>query len=436
MTGAFEQALTDRAEDVLETCTACGKCFEVCPMTGPAGLAGTVATEVTSAIRELLSGGRGSSAAERWASVCSGSGTCIPACPEGVNPRFMLTLARLAISRSRPQEARRAAGAQGFRTMSKAVRVLSRIQMPASILARFDAQDVPGEAGHAELVFYTGCNLRRTPHIALLCFEILDSLGVDWRVEGGPQACCGIIQTRAGDLEMAGNVAYRTTDRFAAARPRTVLSWCPTCTVQIGENVLPGRRTQEPARFDFGMQPFIVWLAERLDHLKPMMVHPVRKRIALHEHPGVAGVTQSAVKILNAIPGLELVDLEQPRVGYMCNTLQPLPQFKRDLHQQLLTAAAEAKVDALAGIYHVCHRELCSHESDWPFEVVNVMELIGASMGIAAEDVFKRLKKMQDLDAVLADVADLAREHGLSLDDVQEIVAKELLGEQPLALRG
>lgn len=430
----FADALFARAEDVVQSCTGCGKCYEVCPMPGPAGLGGETPVSITSAVRDLVAGGPGSAAAERWASVCSGSGHCIPVCPEGVNPRFMLTLARLAVVKAKPEPVRRKAGAEAFRTMSKAVRVLSRIQLAPEVLSRFDEVDEAGTTDPVDVVFYTGCNLRRTPHIALLCFELLDRLGVTWRVEGGPQSCCGVIQTRNGDVAMAGNVAYRTTDRFAAARPKTVLAWCPTCHVQIGENVLPGRRMQQPDAFSFGMQPFIVWLAERLDQLRPMMTHRVEKRVALHEHPGVAGVTEATIKILRAIPGLDFVDLEQPSVGYMCNTLQPLPAFKRDLHRHLLEAAAEAKVDALAGVYHVCHRELCAHERDWPFEVINVMDLIGAAMGFAAEDVFKRLKTLQDADAVLADVAGLAETYGLKLDDVREVVAKELLGEQPLEL--
>ncbi len=48
-------------------------------------------------VLDLLRGGAGSPESERWAKVCSGSGNCIPACPEGVNPRFMLALTRVAM---------------------------------------------------------------------------------------------------------------------------------------------------------------------------------------------------------------------------------------------------------------------------------------------------------------------------------------------------
>ena len=430
----FADALAERATGVLDACTACGKCFDVCPMTTPAGLDREDGASATAAIRGLIAGGEGSAAAERWASVCSGSGSCIPACPEAVNPRFMLTLARLAVARRKAEEVQRRTGAVAFRRMSRSVRVMSRMQLEPDVLARFDGIDADREV-QIDAVFYTGCNLRRTPHIALLCFDIMDALGITYRVEGGPQACCGIIQLRSADLAVAGNIAYRTSDRFTQGRPKHVLAWCPTCHIQFSETVLPGRKMQEPERFGFDMAPFVVFLASQIERLRPLMTKHVDKRVALHEHPGVAGVSEAALELLRAVPGLEIVDLAQPSVGYMCNTLQPLPEFKRDLHRQLLEAAADAKVDALAGVYHVCHRELCSHERDWPFEVVNFLELIGESMGLSREDIFKRLKKSQDVNAILADVADIAARHGIRLDDLQDVVANEMLGEQPLEMQ-
>ena len=429
MSETFAQGLQARAQQVLDSCTACGRCFEVCPMTAPAGLADRDATRVTGGVLDIIRGGDVSPDSQRWAQVCSGSGSCIPACPEGVNPRFMLALARVAIQRRASAEEQHSKGSAAFAKMGRGVRVLSRMQLPADTLRRFRG-DGPVETP-PEVVFYTGCNVLKTPHIVLLALDILDALGVSYRVMGGPGDCCGVIQFRTGDLDASGRVAWRTTDRFSATGAGKVLAWCPTCAIQIGENVLPAR-AQAPA---YGLEPFVVYLAGQLDRLRPLMRHRVEKRVALHEHPGLAGVCESAVGILKAIPGLEFVELEQPQAGYMCNTLQPLPAFKRELHQGLLEAAAAARVDALAGVYHACHRELCSHEVDWPFEVVNFLELIGESMGIRREDSYKRLKKMQDADAILADVMDLVERHGLALDEVRAVIEKELLGEQPLPLR-
>ena len=424
MDAPFELALQTRAAAVLRDCTACGACVEACPMPGPAGIDATDPPGIAAGVLALLRGEAHPAAAARWAAVCSGSGHCIPACPHGVNPRFMLTLARLAMQRRADAATRRKDGFARFGAMTRGVRVLSRLQLPPDLLARFrPEEDAPGEA--PEVVFYTGCNLLKTPHIALLCFDIMDAMGIRYRVLGGPSHCCGVLQFRAGDLATAGRIAYRTVDRLAESGGR-VLSWCPTCQVQLGEVVIPGR----PAEDRLELTPFLLFLQERLDALRPLLRHPVRKRVGLHEHPGIAGVTEAAQALLRAVPGLDFVDLAQPRVGYMCNTLNALPDYKRAVHRAQLQAAADAGVDTLAGIYHACHRDLCSHERDWPFAVVNFLELIGESMGLVRPDAFKRLKLMQDVDAILADAAPLIATSGLDLDEARAVVLADMLGER------
>ena len=136
------------------------------------------------------------------------------------------------------------------------------------------------------------------------------------------------------------------------------------------------------------------------------------------------------------VPGIEIVDLAQPAVGLMSNALNALPEYKRSLQRAELEAAEWAKVDALVAIYHVDHRELCAHERDWPFKIVNILDIVGASMGLAHADHFKRLKIMQDADAIVADCKDMIAAHGLDLAFARAVVEKAMLAEQPLPLRG
>ena len=421
---SFDQALHLRVAEILDRCTACGACAEICPMPGPAGIDTSEPERLTAGILTLLRGGSHADAA-RWAEVCSGSGHCIPVCNYDVNPRLMLSLARVATLEATAPADRRQTGFSRFGAMTKGVRVLSRLQLSPDTLARFRKGE---EEPDPEVVFYTGCNVLKTPHIALLALDIMDAMGVRYRVMGGPSACCGVLQFGAGDLSTSGRVAYRTLDRLAEAAPRA-LSWCPTCQVQLSEIVAP---TRPGSSLD--MVPFVRFLAERLDTLRPLLRHRVDKRVGLHEHPGNPGVPEAAEAILRTIPGVEFVDLEQPRVGYMCNKLTPLPTFKRNVHRKQLEAAAEAGVTTLAGIYHACHRELCSHERDWPFKVVNFLELVGESMGLQRPDLFKRLKLMQDVDAILLDAAPLIEGNGLDLDEARDVVLRDMLGEQPLPL--
>ena len=69
-----------------------------------------------------------------------------------------------------------------------------------------------------DFVFYTGCNVLKTPHMALIALDIMDALGVTYRVMGGPTHCCGVIQLRTGDTEVSGRVAASSLDKLAEGK--------------------------------------------------------------------------------------------------------------------------------------------------------------------------------------------------------------------------
>jgi heterodisulfide reductase subunit D len=413
-----------RGAEIADLCTRCGDCFRACPMVAPAGIGNADPTATTAAIVDLVTGGIGNSDAVRWANVCSGSGNCIPACSHGVNPRFMVQLAR-GFARAQTEGAPLATRWRApFGTMSRGVRVLSRLQMPPETLARLRGQDRPSRRHPAEVVFYTGCNILKTPHIALLCLDILDLLGVDYEVMGGPGQCCGVYQFREGDFANTARVGFATIDGLAKAGTSTVLSWCPSCQLQIGEVALPSYERQFGGR-PFDLNPFLVYLADRADELARLMMHRVDKRVALHERPVLPQVMAAVKKLLAIVPGVELVDIDVPRVGTQANSLAALPAFKRELVQRELAAVADAGVTTLATVYHACHRELCDAGQGRNLEIVNFMEILGAGLGLYAEDLYKRLKLMGDIDAVIAETSPLIAEHGLDLDTVRDALLAE-----------
>jgi heterodisulfide reductase subunit D len=135
------------------------------------------------------------------------------------------------------------------------------------------------------------------------------------------------------------------------------------------------------------------------------------------------------------VPGITIVDLHQPAVGLQSNNLKVLPNYRRELDRLELMAAEAAGVDALVAIYHSDHRALCAHERDWPFRILNIYEVVGASMGLHHDDHFKRLKMMQDADSILDDCRDLVNQHGLD-PKTTRLAIQAMLDEQPLPLRG
>jgi hypothetical protein len=251
---------------------------------------------------------------------------------------------------------------------------------------------------------------------------------------GGPTHCCGIVQMRAGDVATSGRVGEGTLDKLAHSKSGQVLSWCPSCQVQFAETTLPTIEKTRGAK-PFEMTPFTLFIRKNLDRLRPHLRERVPMRIALHRHPGIAGVVDAAQDILRSVPGIEIVDLHQPAVGLQANSIRVLPAYRRELQEQELKAAAAAGVDALVAVYHSDHRELCAHERDWPFRIMNIYEIVGASMGLHRDDHFKRLKMMQDADAILADCRDLVEAHGLDVEATRAAIVA-MLDEQPAPLRG
>jgi len=422
-------ALDQRVEGIIDACSACGACVSVCPTPGINAMAAPDPQQITAGVLDILRNGPGPENAVQWAEGCCGSGFCLNVCEHGINPRFMLNMARRALRKGDPIDRRKQSGKDDFKGMSRGVRLISRLQMSPELLNRLNPSSHPDRPAPPDLIFYTGCNMLKTPHIGLLCLDVLDRLSVSYEVHGGPANCCGILQLRSGDDENSVRQGAKTIERFTATGTTEILSWCPTCQIQFGETLMPGYAADGSAPFDVTMFP--VYLANRMSDLKPLMTTRVEKRVALNEYPGAIGVTEAVTGLLSAIPGLEVVELKLPRAGYQMTSLTNRDYAEKHL-ADLLRAGEAAGVTTFASVFHGDHREFVSHEPHWPFEIVNYMDLIGESMGFHRPDTFKKLKLMQDVDAMMAEAKAEIVSNRLDPEEVRDVILKQILGDQLL----
>ena len=112
-----------------------------------------------------------------------------------------------------------------------------------------------------------------------------------------------------------------------------------------------------------------------------------------------------------------------------------LEEGRRELQRNELQAASDAGIDALVAVYHSDHCELCAHERDWPFRIINVLEVVGESMGLHRNDRYQQLKLMQDADQIVAECHDLIAQHSLDAAVARSVIAKGTLGDQPVPLK-
>ena len=423
-------SLDARVTQTIDACTSCGKCLEICPMTVPGEIDVSKAEPITASVLDILKTGAGSTVAEKWASLCSLTGKCIDACEYGVNPRFMLGMARRAMKLANVElSERKATGKADFAKMVKGSRAMSHMQLAKEQINDFHWPAKEGQV--PEVVFWTGCNVWRTPHIVMHCLDILDGIGVPYEVLGGPGNCCGVIQLRTGDDENSLRQAGTSNERFAATGAKEVVSWCPTCQMQFDETLFHDGHESRP----YDTSIFAGFLASRLDDLKKAFIYPVERKVGLHLHGDMAGVNHGVREVLSAIEGLELIDFGHEMASYQCNSIS-LPEYKREAQKAQFDAAGEAEIDTLAVVYHGCYRALCTASEDYPFEVVNYVELIGEAMGIEHPSSFKRLKLLGDGDKVLEAVGQMIARHALAPDEVRAVVETEMLGFKPVSVAG
>ena len=93
---AYAERLEALAADAADRCTGCGKCFEVCPTAREVGMdAGEATTRVGELLALTRDGGPAAQGLLGWLNACDGSARCNDACPEGINFRQWVTIAKL-----------------------------------------------------------------------------------------------------------------------------------------------------------------------------------------------------------------------------------------------------------------------------------------------------------------------------------------------------
>ena len=99
-----------------------------------------------------------------------------------------------------------------------------------------------------DFVFYTGCNVLKTPHIALLALDIMDALGVTYKVMGGPTHCCGVVQMRTGDVATSGRFGEATMDKLASSKTGSGAGLVPELPLAVHRDDACRRSRRRAAR--------------------------------------------------------------------------------------------------------------------------------------------------------------------------------------------
>jgi Fe-S oxidoreductase len=249
-------------------------------------------------------------------------------------------------------------------------------------------------------VFCYGCNLLRHGDILRLTARFLEAVGVDAAPRGGPSHCCG--STTEHNARITEGMGRRTVTAFNATGRDRVITWCPSCHMNMDDLMAP----ETPTQFKTVHVTEVLW--ERRAALQKLLVRPVPVRILLHRHAGFqprVAVNDLVPGLLRLIPGLELVEEDEALPGHMCSPLAAVPGALAAAHEANLAAMARHGADTLCTIFHSCHREAVALERGRDISVLNWVHLLARSAGWEFRDEYTHLRNAEDPRAALDDGA-------------------------------
>ena len=247
------------------------------------------------------------------------------------------------------------------------------------------------------VVFWYGCNAIRHGDIIHSAIALLNAVGVESDVAGGPAYCCGTIKD--GNLQAAAGMAARTVEKFNATGRDKIVTWCPSCHRHMG-TFMTGIATA-----NFEVSHITEMLHARRHLLAPLLTQRIERKVVLHAHTGFHEVDAYPLvaDLLRLIPGLEIVVTDYAAPGHMCSALAPVPAALKDVGRRSVDLTSQHGTDTLVTVFHSCQRLLCGLATTDGIRVVNYVNLLSEAMGVApAPDEYSQWKNAGSDAAVMA----------------------------------
>jgi Fe-S oxidoreductase len=168
-----------------------------------------------------------------------------------------------------------------------------------------------------DVLYFVGCYLSYDPRmkkVAVATAEILDRAGVDFGILGSQENCCGESIRKTGSEEVFKRLARENIKTFIDNGVRRILVSSPHC-YHTFKNEYP------EFMVNFEVIHVAQFLAELIDQGRLEFTRPVEKKVTYHD-PCYMGrhndIYDEPRKVLEKIPGLELVEMPDFRKDSLC----------------------------------------------------------------------------------------------------------------------
>ncbi len=212
--------------DALEYCIRCGFCKAICPSVDQLGWDSASARGRMTFIKAALDGDieLNERAAERIFQ-CTTCGDCKERCPAGVDTLGIIedTRSDLVDLDLSPKKHR------------KLAKRIEEYHNPYGEESS-DKNRFRKGADSPDVLYFMGCTAAyRSPDTVMATMDILDAAGVNYRILGEDEWCCGSVLRRSGYSELAEEVKEHNIGVFEESGVDTIITSCSGCFRTIKE---------------------------------------------------------------------------------------------------------------------------------------------------------------------------------------------------------
>lgn len=250
---------------------------------------------------------------------------------------------------------------------------------------RFDwlPTDVELKEG-AKVAYFAGCTTSYFhPDVAVDTARILNAGGLDFTVLAGEEYCCGAPLWRTGQIEAARKLAEHNLETLKKRGIKTLITSCAECygsfkgfypriaeldfevlhISEVIDSMLQQDKLQLTKKLDMKVTYHDPCLLGRLSELY-VPWNGVIKPFGLHEPPkqwrrGTNGVYDAPRRILQAIPGLELIEMIRNEENAFCcggggGVPAAFPEFAQWTASERLSEVASTGADSIISCCPFC----------------------------------------------------------------------------------
>ncbi len=303
-----------------------------------------------------------------------------------------------------------------------------------------DLWEKHGPEHKAKIAYFAGCTVSYVEHdIGMASVRLLDEAGVDFTYVGEKENCCGTPMLVAGKWDIFVETIKKNIAAVKKAGADTVVASCPACDM-MWRHFYPLWAKKLGIEYDIKAMHYSEILAEKIRKGEFSFKDGGQKPCTVTWHDSchigrVSGVYDAPRELIEAIPGVKLVEMEYNRENAHCCgsvlTLIKEPPVAADIGKTRLDEAVAVGAEKVLALCPCCEFQLrvSADKKKSPVEVVDLARFAASYLGYEFPDPNPEVQRQW---AVFEAMIALMTPQGFA--DLMSSMWPELIDAMPLGM--